>query len=143
MANNTLSTGTYLNETIQQGIIKLGDNDIFLSEDYLDSGRTFTTRAADAIGEPDFWQRIDVQPSNSGSPKILSLSNITDLTDLISPNQLKENDLIILTDIEENKDYQYTVNGNTKTFRGNPDFDLMFRCATNNEFKPIMFSPIL
>ena len=88
------------------------------------------------------WQRVDVQP-NPNTPKILSLSNITDLSDLISANQLKENDLIIVTDIEENKDYSYSVNGKTKTFRGNPDFDLMFRCATNNEFKPIMFSPIV
>jgi len=89
------------------------------------------------------WKQVDTQPKiTTNSPKIISLSGITDLADLISANQLKENDLIILTDIEENKDYQYTVNGNTKTFRGNPDFDLMFRCATNNEFKPIMFSPI-
>ena len=87
------------------------------------------------------FQQVDTQPRDK--PKILSLKNITDLTELITPNQLKENDLIIVTDIEENKDYSYSVNGKTKTFRGNPDFDLMFRCATNNEFKPIMFSPIV
>ena len=87
------------------------------------------------------FQRVDTQPSDK--PKILSLANISDLSDLISTNSLKENDIIILTDVEENKEYSYSVNGKTKIFRGNPDFDLMFRCARNSEFKPIMFSPIL
>ena len=57
--------------------------------------------------------------------------------------ELKTNDLIIFSDIDETKIYNYTFNGIVKNFKGNADFDLIFRYAGNGEFKPISFSPIL
>ncbi len=56
--------------------------------------------------------------------------------------ELKQNDLIIFSDIDETKIYNYTYNSITKNFKGNADFDLIFRYAGNGEFKPISFSPI-
>lgn len=56
--------------------------------------------------------------------------------------ELKTNDLIILSDIDETKIYYYTLNNTTKQIKGNADFDLLFRYIGNSEFKPIAFSPI-
>ena len=134
-------------ETIELSYTEQLINDKFFYFD-TDFGLNYTSRAFDLFQDEEilsevsgnYWQQVDAQPREI---KIISLSGITDLSDLVAANQLQENDILILTDIEENKDYSYSVNGKTKTFRGNPDFDLMFRCATNNEFKPIMFSPIV
>ena len=117
----------------------------FTADEYFtteDSGiEVYRTIEEVSLRGKETWQRVDVQP-NPNTPKILSLKNITDLSDLVVANQLTKNDLIIVTDIDENKDYQYTINGKTKTFKGNSDYDLMFRYVGDNQFKPIMFSPI-
>lgn len=56
--------------------------------------------------------------------------------------ELKQNDLIIFSDIDITKTYYYTFNNITKEIKGNADFDLLFRYVGNSEFKPIAFSPI-
>ena len=57
-------------------------------------------------------------------------------------NSLTPDDIVILYAIDSRYTYTYQYNGETKTFRGNAEHDLMFRYVGDNQFKPIMFSPI-
>lgn len=90
------------------------------------------------------WQQIvppnQIVEQQSNTFKVLSANNVTtNISELVSANSLSENDIVILTDIDSTKTYQYTVNNTTKNFKGNADFDLIFRYCGNNEFKPIVF----
>lgn len=66
-------------------------------------------------------------------------SNTTNISSLIQQYSLIPNNVVILTDLDENKTYEYTLNNTTKTFNGDSEHDLMFRYIGNNEFKPINF----
>lgn len=66
-------------------------------------------------------------------------SNITNISSLVQQYSLVPNNIVILTDLDENKTYEYTLNNTTKTFNGDSEHDLMFRYIGNNEFKPINF----
>ena len=57
-------------------------------------------------------------------------------------NSLTPDDIGILYALDSRYTYTYQYNGETKTFRGNAEHDLMFRYVGDNQFKPIMFSPI-
>ena len=90
------------------------------------------------------WQQIvppnQIAEQQSNTFKVLSANNVTtNISELVLANSLSENDIVILTDIDSTKTYQYTVNNTTKNFKGNSDFDLIFRYCGNNEFKPIVF----
>ena len=64
------------------------------------------------------------------------------LSDILSQYDIVDNSVFVLTDIDSTKTYYYNYNSETKTFKGNENFDLLFRYCGNNEFKPISFSPI-
>lgn len=85
------------------------------------------------------------QPQTEKNIFVVNAQSInTNINECLSVlTELKTNDLIIFSDIDETKIYNYTYNSTTKNFKGNADFDLIFRYAGNGEFKPISFSPIL
>lgn len=66
-------------------------------------------------------------------------SNTVNISSLVQQYSLIPNNVIILTGMDDTKTYEYTLNGSTKTFKGDSDHDLMFRYVGNNEFKPIVF----
>lgn len=66
-------------------------------------------------------------------------SNTVNISSLVQQHSLIPNNVIILTGMDDTKTYEYTLNGSTKTFKGDSDHDLMFRYTGNNEFKPIVF----
>jgi len=68
--------------------------------------------------------------------------NTTNISDLVQPYSLIPNNVVILTNLEDNKTYEYTLNNSTKTFEGNSEHDMLFRYIGNNEFKPIVFGTL-
>ena len=93
------------------------------------------------------FTQVDSQPQSQTEKNIFVVNaqtintNINECLSVLT--ELKTNDLIIFSDIDETKIYNYTYNSTVKNFKGNADFDLIFRHAGNGEFKPISFSPIL
>jgi len=116
-------------------------NDTALRPNYIDVYNP-SRKEFDALY--DYVMSLELNSGSTGcNTKIISIGSATELSALVEPNSLAENDIVILTDIDSTKTYQYSVNGQTKTFKGNPDYDLVFRYCGNNEFKPVMFSPIV
>lgn len=81
----------------------------------------------------------DVLSEKAYAYKVCSINNITNLTDLVQQYSLIENNLVVLTNIDDSKTYSYSLNNETKTFKGDSEHDLLFRYCGNNEFKPVMF----
>lgn len=81
----------------------------------------------------------DVPSEKAYAYKVCPINNITNLTDLVQQYSLIENNLVVLTNIDDSKTYSYSLNNETKTFKGDSEHDLLFRYCGNNEFKPVMF----
>lgn len=66
----------------------------------------------------------------------------SDLSSSIGGDNLPINCLVVITDIDPNETYEYYDGNTTRHFKGNGNFDVMFRHVRYGEIKPIMFSPI-
>lgn len=88
------------------------------------------------------FQRIDTQPRSA--IMIVSANYITNnLSDILTQyTNIVQDTVFVLSDIDSTKTYYYNYNSELKNFKGNENFDLLFRYCGNNEFKPISFSPI-
>ena len=87
----------------------------------------------------------DVYNLQQHLPTIIScsMSTVRELNaEFVKFNSLTPDDIVVLYALDSRYTYTYQYNGETKTFRGDADYDLMFRYVGDNQFKPIMFSPI-